>query len=211
MTNIIVFGDSIAWGAYDQEKGGWVERLRLRLAPHDIDVYNCGVSGNRTADLLKRLENEAKARSGRENVIIMIAIGINDATFIRPLRKNEVSKEDFEKNLTQIYRKALQITKSVIAMGLIKIDDSKTRPLSWDTGKELRDADAQAYERIAQQVSGQAGIPFIAVRDLLKPSDLYDGLHPNSKGHNKIFKEVEGFLKKGKYLESAFIAKTHQI
>ena len=29
--NILVFGDSITYGAWDKEKSGWVNRLRLAL------------------------------------------------------------------------------------------------------------------------------------------------------------------------------------
>lgn len=36
--NILVFGDSIVYGAWDDEKAGWVNRLRLVLE-HQNDVY----------------------------------------------------------------------------------------------------------------------------------------------------------------------------
>lgn len=29
--DILIFGDSITYGAWDSEKGGWVNRLRLTL------------------------------------------------------------------------------------------------------------------------------------------------------------------------------------
>jgi lysophospholipase L1-like esterase len=31
MVKILVFGDSIAWGAFDLEKGGWVEKIKGEL------------------------------------------------------------------------------------------------------------------------------------------------------------------------------------
>jgi len=57
-TRICVFGASIAWGAWDPDGGGWVTRLRryFEINDYDIEVYNLGVSGNTTKDLLKRFK-----------------------------------------------------------------------------------------------------------------------------------------------------------
>ena len=41
--NILVFGDSIAYGALDNEKGGWVNRIRLALESKSeiyFNIYN---------------------------------------------------------------------------------------------------------------------------------------------------------------------------
>jgi lysophospholipase L1-like esterase len=54
---ICVFGDSITWGAYDPERGGWVNRLRNDLEKKEIESYNLGISGDTTADLLKRFNS----------------------------------------------------------------------------------------------------------------------------------------------------------
>ena len=69
MATICVFGDSIAWGAVDPENGGWVNCLRnyfesksLRV-DQDTDVYNLGISGDNTNDLLARFDVEVRARN----------------------------------------------------------------------------------------------------------------------------------------------------
>ena len=60
MVKILVFGDSVAWGAFDNEKGGWVERLKTHFLQnyeeHRIGVYNFSVSSNDTRDVLKFFE-----------------------------------------------------------------------------------------------------------------------------------------------------------
>ena len=45
---ICIFGDSITWGAYDPEQGGWATRLRnyFEKQDNDVDVYNLGISGD---------------------------------------------------------------------------------------------------------------------------------------------------------------------
>jgi hypothetical protein len=68
MKKIFIFGDSIAYGAWDPE-GGWVERLRQWLFVTTRDEYNLGtflynlsIVGETTADLLKRFTTEIEAR-----------------------------------------------------------------------------------------------------------------------------------------------------
>ena len=48
MAVICVFGDSVAWGAYDTDAGGWVNRLWLHCADNarEIDVYNLSIAGS---------------------------------------------------------------------------------------------------------------------------------------------------------------------
>jgi len=46
-TRISIFGDSITWGAWNPENGGWVAQLRRYFETnenYDVDVYNLGVS-----------------------------------------------------------------------------------------------------------------------------------------------------------------------
>ena len=73
---VFVFGDSIAWGLYD-DRGGWVGRLwnaRSRL------VYNLGVDGETSEDISKRFIAEAKVRGANKNSIIVFAVGVNDSS-----------------------------------------------------------------------------------------------------------------------------------
>ncbi|MBU4000173.1 SGNH/GDSL hydrolase family protein, partial [Patescibacteria group bacterium] len=87
MPQILVFGDSIAYGAWDKE-GGWVERLKVFTNRKAISsglefycaVYNLAIDGDYTRTLLKRLESETKQRAdvGQETIFVF-AIGKNDA------------------------------------------------------------------------------------------------------------------------------------
>ena len=206
MTNIIIFGDSITWGAVDEEMGGWAERLKTSLSykdaniSKDIDVYNCGVSGDNTADLLKRFEIEAKARLGDTRTIIIFAIGINDSKFIPSKNTNRVARKDFEKNLVKLCRKAKQFTDEIIFLGLTRIDDSKTTSSARHKDSELRTVFVKEYDSMIQKVCKDHKLPYIPVYDELQLDDLYDGLHPNTKGHKKISRKVEKYLKSGKYI-----------
>ena len=87
MSQILIYGDSITYGAWDTEQGGWVARLRKFLdnkADEDEKyyylVYNLGISGNNSTDILSRFEFEAKQRVREEGeTIIIFALGTNDS------------------------------------------------------------------------------------------------------------------------------------
>ena len=88
MPNILVFGDSITYGAWDKD-GGWVQRLRKFLDENyeDFFVCNLGVSGNNSDDLLKRFEFETEQRIKEEKKTIFIfAIGIIEFTLLKYLK-----------------------------------------------------------------------------------------------------------------------------
>src|SRR3989338_5799563 len=127
--NIVIFGDSITWGAYDPDQGGWATRLRNYFEAKDdeINIYNLGIPGDTTADLLKRIEIEARSR---EPKVIIIAIGINDARFIHSTHSLRVSPEEFQQNITKLNSIAQEFTNKVVFVGLTVVDESKTAPIS---------------------------------------------------------------------------------
>src|SRR5688500_14737658 len=87
---VLVFGDSITQGFYDTH-GGWVQRLaneyhsktlQSMLDGEDLDrqIFNLGVSGDTSHEVLKRIENEIQVRQWRDDpMVTVIAAGINDA------------------------------------------------------------------------------------------------------------------------------------
>ena len=61
---LTVFGDSITFGKGDSLEGGWCGRLKkyFENMGGNHRLYNLGISGNTTEDLLERFDIEAKAR-----------------------------------------------------------------------------------------------------------------------------------------------------
>src|SRR4051794_3073952 len=82
---VLVFGDSITYGKWD-ELGGWADRLKqyydakaIKSQTRDFpNVYNLGISANKTVDLMERFETETKARL-EDPLALVFAIGINDS------------------------------------------------------------------------------------------------------------------------------------
>ncbi len=190
---ICIFGDSIAWGAVDPKNGGWVTQLRryFETNDYDIGVYNQSVSGDNTDDLLKRFEVECKAR---EPQIIIFAIGINDSQYIMNRDNPRISIEKFQNNLVELINQANKISKTIIFVGLTKVDEPLVMPIPWDTTKFYDNDNIAKYNSVIKKVSGDTTLPFIDLLDLLNKNDFDDGLHPDSNGHKKMFLEIKKFL-----------------
>src|SRR3989344_9641126 len=139
MTQILLFGDSIVYGAWDLE-GGWAHRLRKLLDEIVIKsnykeyylVYNLGIDGDTSEGLLKRFEQEAKQRiSPDEEIIFIFHIGDNDSLFNNKTKKHLVSPEDYEKNIREIISKAKRYSTKIIFIDSYPIDESKVDPVPW--------------------------------------------------------------------------------
>jgi len=189
--NICIFGDSIAWGANDYEKGGWVERLKSYCLKNkeDVHVYNLGISGDDTDGLFKRFELEAAARDPN---LIIFAIGINDSHYIENKDNNKVSLNAFEKNISKLAEIAQKFTDKIIFIGLTRVDETKMMPTPWDAGSYYDNQSIEKYDAIVKEFCEKNGLNYISMKGVTETADLEDGLHPNSKGHEKMFRTVLG-------------------
>ncbi|MFH1638235.1 MAG: GDSL-type esterase/lipase family protein [Candidatus Woesearchaeota archaeon] len=200
MANLCVFGDSTVWGAWD-DVGGWVARLRRYLdikTDGEMIVYNCGVSGDNTDDLLERFETEAKAR---EPGIIIISIGANDSTINNSRETkgyNGIELDKFKWNILQLIKLAGKFTDKIAFVGLMPVDESKTTPLPWNITMSYTNENCKKYNSAVKEACKD--ILFIDLFEEWSKLDykglLDDGLHPNSKGHEVIFETVKESLEK---------------
>ena len=197
MKNLLVFGDSIAWGANDSEYGGWVTLLRNYFEDKEgvpiEHVYNLSVSGNDTKDVLARFDGEAKVRKPG---IVMLAVGVNDSKRIDTKDNPETSEEQFEKNYNALISKAKQCAKRVICLGLTPVNEEKTTPIPWNTRKSYYSEFVKEYDQIIQDVVQKERVEYIPLYDLMDAKDFEDGLHPDSEGHRIIFEAVKEYLEK---------------
>src|SRR3989344_2890649 len=192
MPVICIFGDSTAWGAWDLEKGGWVNRLWLHSANgnQETEIYNLSISGGTTETILERFESEAKVR---EADTIVFQTGGNDAAYDKNTKEHLVSPEQFETNIEKIILRAKGLAKRIIFVGFKNCDESKTVPVSWCnlcyTNKYIKE-----YNDIMKSSCEKNGIKFVDIFGLLDNADFKDWLHPNANGHQKIFEAVRESL-----------------
>ena len=196
---INIFGDSIAWGSWD-DMGGWANRLRNHLArdpDNYLKVYNLGISGNNSDKLLERFNAENEARN--PNTII-IAIGINDSQYINSKENPRITLQKFENNLLELIDQAKKYTQEIIFVGIAKVDEKKVMPTPWDSTKFYDNENVSLYNEKIKEFCRNSGLMFVEMFDLLDESDLEDGLHPNTKGHEKMFLRVKDYFIKNKII-----------
>ena len=191
--NICIFGDSITWGASDVEKGGWVQRLRtfVESTKEDVDIYNLGVSGDTTDDLLKRFKAECEARKPEKLFKIIFGIGTNDSQYILNKDNPRTTLEKFEENLEILISQAKKFTEDIVFCGLLPVDESKTMPIPWSKEEFYDNESVSRYNSVIRSVAEKHNLKFIDLSDALSLEDLPDGLHPDSNGHQKIFEVMK--------------------
>lgn len=198
---ICVFGDSIVWGSRDSIGGGWADRLKKYFQESDMDysIYNLGVSGDNSSDLLKRFEAECEVRQPE---IIIIAIGINDAQYIVTNNNQRIPLKKYESNLAEFIKISKKFTDKILFINSIKVEELKVTPIPWDENKEkyYYNKNIKKYNEKLKEFCKNNSLLEIEMFDLLKDDDLEDGLHPNSKGHEKMFQRVKDFLMENKII-----------
>lgn len=200
---ICVFGDSITMGAWDLEKGGWVNRLRLFIDTEQFSgrlkdyftIYNLGVDGDTTVGLLKRFQVEAEFR---DPAIVIFAIGSNDSVFDKSKNKFLVPPDEFEENIKELIGEAAGISPIVIFLGAGTIDENKTMPISWERNFYLENINILSYNQKIKEIAEKNNVLYLDIFDLLSVEDLEDGVHPNISGHEKIFLKIRDFLLENK-------------
>jgi len=211
MKEIFVFGDSVVYGIWD-EQGGWVSRLRRfldksskRKRPEYL-IYALGRSGGRTDELLKRFEFEFThiTWKNRETTIVF-QVGINDVAFTNSKNDFRIPFQEFSKNIQKLIDVARKFTPKIIFIGLMPVDESKTNPIPWDKDLFYKNKYILDFDKAIKKVCKKNNVYLVEVFNEFFENENYknlleDGLHPNSKGHEKIFKIVKDFLIKEKII-----------
>lgn len=192
MNTVLVFGDSIVMGLWD-ERGGWPERLwngRSRI------VYNLGVDGETSEDVSRRFLSEAKSRGANKNSVVIFAVGINDSSRMNNAHRVDLAK--YVSNMEILIDHARHFfTEKVLCVGLAPIDQSKTVPFLLEKTISFFSADQREYDSALKTVCRSKEVRYVPLRNLeLKDHLSEDGVHPLSSGHEMIARRVLGALTK---------------
>ena len=183
---VLVFGDSIVMGLWD-ERGGWPERLwngRFRI------VYNLGVDGETSDDVGKRFYSEAKSRGANKRSIIIFAVGVNDSSRMKGAHR--VDLDEYSRNMEGLIDSAREhFTEKIVCVGLAPIDESKSVPFILEKSISFFAADLREYDLALEDVCRSEGVTYVSLRALNFESHLSeDGVHPLSSGHALIAERV---------------------
>lgn len=198
---ILIFGDSITYGAWDTE-GGWVERLKRDLHTQVVQsngivkrqIFNLGIGGDTSTKILRRMPAEIEARrSAKWPLLLVFTFGANDERFLNG--EPEISIEEFTKNTEQIIAIAKHYTDTILFIGSAPLGEQRID----FGGYEYSDERIKEYEQIMRDIVAHADIPFVPIRPIFetaRPDTLFshDGLHPNDKGHRLIAETMQSAL-----------------
>jgi len=196
---VLVFGASIVHGSSD-EQGGWVQRLS-KFLERDCSVYNLGISGNTSEDILKRFKSEAKIRIfNQQNVILLFSFGLNDSQYLNDKQRMRISSQRFKKNLVKLFKMAKGFSNKIFFIGLTPINDSNLDPIPWFNSASYKSKYVEKYNGIIKKVCEDKNVVFVDIKDELDKlgykTTLIDGVHPNAQGHQMIFEAVKNIFNK---------------
>lgn len=204
---VLAIGDSLTQGVGDEtNNGGYVGILDRTINEQKsvVEFTNLGRSGNRTDQLLVRLEDSEVIKSIRKADVVLVTIGAND--IMRVLKENitnltyEPFAEEriyFEERLHSIFDIITEenTDADIYLLGFFNpfkqyfpdIDELETIVGDWNqTGKSL----SEQYDRLT----------FIPMKDIFDyaTEDLFsdDNFHPNLLGYQKMAERVLEYLTK---------------
>lgn len=201
MYGILAFGDSIVFGRGDNKDRGWVGRLRKYFEVKDYfnALYNLGVPGETSTDLLKRFDIEAKGRirnkRSNDRYVIMIGIGNNDCVGIDRPDNHLIDPGRFRNNILKLINLSNSYTENVVFISFLPVDEDKTNPYEKTF---LTNESIKRYNDIIKECCKEHDTLFIDIFDEWIRSDykqlLGDGVHPNAQGYDKMYETIKDFL-----------------
>ncbi len=198
---IIFFGDSISEANrnhFDEKDlgTGYVKiaagKLRLLYPDSDFVILNRGVGGDRTEQLLARVEQDVVQE---DPDVVVLQVGINDA-WHRFLIGVEVKPEDFEAR----YRALVRILKEKTHAQIILL-----QPYALNMGGMPRVRPyLSRFNAIISAIAKEEGLPLIPMdeifmgvtQDIAPEQFSVDGVHPTHRGCRYIADQVIKELKK---------------
>ncbi len=204
---ILVFGDSITQGFHDDEMGGWCNRLAQYAIRKTVDsdydysssIFNLGISGNNTDNLVKRFPHELKARLDGQDGAVLFALGVNDSQFELGTNANRVELEKYEENIKECINEAKKYTEHVFINSLLPVNDSLLSPMPWKPTHGYSNTFIDKYNETVKRIAAELGCVLIDISDVFPNTSqefLPDGIRPNAEGHRLIYVRVKSELEK---------------
>jgi len=191
---VLIFGDSITQGFWDID-GGWVSRIRKHFDQQMIDgidndpptIFNLGVSGDSSDDVLARFDKETKVRAKGE-LALVIAVGVNDSRTKASVNYSDTNR--YKQNLGEILRLAKQYSNKVLFVGLTPCVEERSNPVTWGYTR-YTNSRIKEFDNTLRQFCKDNEVSFVEVYEEFAKAEaeselLPDSLHPNNDGHQLI-------------------------
>lgn len=191
LRSITFLGSSSVYGETDTKEGGYVNRIRKWMLKKQfpVHVYNLGIPGESTDDLLHRAPIEL---SHRKPSLVVLHIGTNDTAHNSKGSSHDISLDEFEKNARKLIAMAQEIAQDVLVLTPSPVDDRKNPHLF---GTYFYNHDVKQYAQRLSEVCEDEHVEYINLykkfsRFFIRRYLHTDGLHLNANGHEYVKKWV---------------------
>jgi lysophospholipase L1-like esterase len=210
---IPVFGASIERGYWDF-RGGWVHRLQEDLDRYrwendeDYSIYNLGISGDTSRGVRNRIRSEMEARQNEEDMAVILRVtGGNDSQLELETGENLISPGEYRENMEEIIEICREFTDRIYLVGSVPIVEDEVDPMPWKPTHSYREEEYAKYTGKLEKVAEEKEVPLIDLRSEIDEEEwrencLKDGIHPNEKGHKKMYRITKRRLKERGLLPS---------
>jgi lysophospholipase L1-like esterase len=204
---IISAGDSLTEGVGDSTKnGGYLPYLRTLLEEEkgikEVDFYNYGVKGNRTTQLLKRMQQEEITDTLSTADLVILTIGGNDIMKVVKDNISNLQLSVFDKEREVYIHNLYEIMNTIISINpdayivLVGVYNPFSQWFS-----DIKELDQIVSDwNIASQtvVSNYSNAYYVGIEDLFhNPTENLlhtDNFHPNDKGYELIAQRLSETL-----------------
>ncbi len=186
----LFFGDSITYGEYDGVFGGWVDILKrfalqkFNEGSDELILFNLGIGGETTEDLLKRLPHEMSVRNAADGNIIFLGYGANDLAVKDGVQM--VNREQFKNNMINAVQHAKQYAEEICLVSILPFSD-KVDGITAASGKLRTNTEVLTYNQILKDIADEHAVQYIDFHTAFLPDKEIllsgDGVHPNEKGY----------------------------
>ncbi|WP_164667505.1 SGNH/GDSL hydrolase family protein [Virgibacillus doumboii] len=200
-THIVAIGDSLTQGVGDDVvDGGYVGILDKTLNKEDevVTFENYGKRGNRSSQLLQRLEKKEIENSIRQADIVLITIGANDIMKVMKENITDLNIKDFTQERTAFKERLKNIFDKINSLN----DDTEIYLVGFYNPFEKYFKDIKELNMIVEnwnstgkKVTGQYdNVSYIPTADLFSNAntDLFadDNFHPNHRGYQLMAERI---------------------
>lgn len=204
---IVSAGDSLTEGVGDStNRGGYIPYLKDKLEHNkginEAHFYNFGVKGNRSDQLLSRLDSKkVESAIGKANMVI-VTIGGNDMMKVVREHFSQLNFQAFEKQRL-IYRENLDEVVSKIRDenpdSMVVLVGLYNPFLNWFANINEMDQIVDEWNKTSKEILGKyPNTYFVEIDDIFQEKAeelLYtDYFHPNDKGYKLIADRVYATL-----------------
>lgn len=192
----VITGDSITHGALHTHSmrsypEHWAEMMRWENRRFDDVIINTGISGDRVGGIVSKFDNRVKRFAPQ---VVSVNIGMNDCG------AGEQGLSSFKQGLTEAVKKI----RALNAIPVLQVPSITNNDES-DRGKKLTE-----YSKVVREVADKEKVLLVdheahwkkfARTPEIRKSWMNDGIHPNGRGHQEMYKKMAydlGLMEPGK-------------